>query len=262
MLSEEPDRILQKLIEEFTLNLNNRKKSDTNEKIIIIVMSIVMATSKKNVLSMLIQHLITIYASYSHNNVKIVDLEIVHTQLIAIIHTCVLALTKYSVDNDLRRKVIDLIDAHIRIYGVDSEGINLISAAAISFKSDFFKDHFEKYWRVINDGLMQIEQKPVFKAALQCISDISRSNEQTVAQKVSPVFRQLIQYVQSNIDRELKTEILRCFGDLSLALKDHGEMFVDTLISISNECFEAVYRYSSTPSLTQTAKTSATTWRS
>lgn len=133
-----------------------------------------------------------------------------------------LALTKYSVDNDLRRKVIDLIDAHIRIYGVDSEGINLISAAAISFKSDFFKDHFEKYWRVINDGLMQIEQKPVFKAALQCISDISRSNEQTVAKKVSPVFSQLIQYVQSNIDRELKTEILRCFGDLSLALKDHG----------------------------------------
>lgn len=37
-------------------------------------MSIVMATSKKNVLAMLIQHLITIYASYSHNNVKIVDL--------------------------------------------------------------------------------------------------------------------------------------------------------------------------------------------
>lgn len=139
-------------------------------------MSIVMATVKKDVLAMLIQHLISIYASYTNNHVKIVDLEIVHTQLIALIHTCVLALAKYSVDNGLRRKVIDLIDAHINIYGVEAEGINLISAAAICFKAEFFKDHFEKYWKVINDGLMQVDQKTVFKAALQCISDISRSN--------------------------------------------------------------------------------------
>lgn len=84
---------------------------------------------------------------------------------------------------------------------------------------------------------MQIDQKPVFKAALQCISDIARSNDFKLYNKLTPVFNQLIQYVHGNIDRELKTEILRCFGDLSLGLKDHGEIFVDTLISISNECF-------------------------
>lgn len=77
-----------------------------------------MATNKKTVLAMLIQHLISLYAGYTNNQVKIVDLEIVHAQLIALIHTCVLALSKYTVDNDLRRKVIDLIDAHINIYGV------------------------------------------------------------------------------------------------------------------------------------------------
>lgn len=75
---------------------------------------------------------------------------------------------------------------------------------------------------MIEDGLLQIDQKPVFKAALQCISDISRSNEFKMFNKVTPVFIQLIRYVQSNIDRDLKTEILRCFGDLSLGLKDYG----------------------------------------
>lgn len=139
-------------------------------------MNIVMATGKKNVLYMLIQHLIALYASYASSPVKINDLEIVHTQLIAIIHTSVLALTKYSVDIDTRRKVIDLIDAHINIYGVEAEGINLISAAAISFKSEFFREYFERYWKVINDGLMQIDQKLAFKATLNCISDIARSN--------------------------------------------------------------------------------------
>lgn len=101
-----------------------------------------MATTRKNVLGMLIQHLISLYASYTNSNVKIIDLEIVHIQLIALIHTCVLALAKYTIDNDLRRKVVDLIDAHINIYGVESEGINLISAAAICFKQTFIQDHF------------------------------------------------------------------------------------------------------------------------
>lgn len=105
-------------------------------------MNIVMATTQKNVLGMLIQHLISLYASYTNNNIKIIDLEIVHTQLIALIHTCVLALSKYTVDGDMRRKVVDLIDAHINIYGVESEGINLISAAGICFKKDFIQDQF------------------------------------------------------------------------------------------------------------------------
>ena len=62
------------------------------------------------------------------------------------------------------------------IHGVEQEGINMISAIAISFKREFLQEHFEKYWNYIMQGLEMVEQKGVFKATLACISDISRNH--------------------------------------------------------------------------------------
>lgn len=50
--------------------------------------------------------------------------------------------------------------------------------------------------------------------------------------------------MQKPIDRELKTDILKCFGDLALGLKRYTENYLDTIIEITENCFEAVYTFS------------------
>jgi uncharacterized membrane protein YjdF len=100
-------------------------------------MNIIMATNKKTVLVMLINHLISLYLQYS--SAKINDKEIVLSQIIAIVHTCVLSLSKFAVDNELKNKIYELIDLHINIYGVEQEGINMISAVAICFRKEFLQ---------------------------------------------------------------------------------------------------------------------------
>jgi hypothetical protein len=43
-------------------------------------------------------------------------------------------LAKFTIPNILREKIYDIIDSHIRINGIEAEGINMISGAAICFK--------------------------------------------------------------------------------------------------------------------------------
>jgi hypothetical protein len=84
-----------------------------------------------------------------------------------------------------------------------------------------------------------VEQKLVFKAALNCIADIARCEESRAMQaKLAPVFEKLVKLMHNNtIDREIKINILDCFGDLSIGLKAYDDNFVNTLINICNECF-------------------------
>jgi len=37
---------------------------------------------------------------------------------------------------------------------------------------------------------------------------------------------------QQNIDSDIKTEILKCFGDLSLGLKSQTEPYLETILEI------------------------------
>lgn len=214
----EPDAILQRLIVIFTENLNRNANKEANEKIIGIIMNIVMTTKKRAVIFMLLSHLAGLYTHYS--NAKIRDQEIVLSQILTIVHTTVLAMAKFPTDSELRRKVYDLLDLHIRIHGVEVEGIHLIGAIALCFKREFLQDQFEKHWSVVIQGLEMIDQKPTFRSALTCIQDISRNNEHRLVGKLTPVFLKLIEYMHQNIEKELKTEILRCFGDLTLGLKN------------------------------------------
>lgn len=79
-------------------------------------MNIIMATNKKSVVEMLLTHLISLYQQYSKTNVR--DKEIVLGQILAIVHTSVLAMVKFPVDPQLKRKVYELLDLHINIHGV------------------------------------------------------------------------------------------------------------------------------------------------
>jgi hypothetical protein len=80
-------------------------------------MNIVMATKKITVIEMLIYHLIKMYFQY--NRMMIRDQEIIHCQILVIIHTCVFAMINYPVDNDLKPKIFELLDVHIHTHGIE-----------------------------------------------------------------------------------------------------------------------------------------------
>ena len=105
-------------------------------------------------------------------------------------------------------------------------------------------EQFDKYWNVVMQGLEMIEQKPIFRGALTCIQDIARNNEHRIIGKLTTVFQKLIQYMHNSIERELKTEILRCFGDLTLGLKSYAEMYVENILKICDDCCAAVQKLS------------------
>lgn len=216
-IATDPKAYLTELVGMFLQSIENASNKDSTEKVIIIIMNIIISTSNIPIVNELISHLISQYHHFSR--LHIADKNIVLEQLISLIHTCLLAISKSSMPKpQLKDQVFDLIDQHIRVYGVEPEGINMISAASGCFKKDF-KDRIGNYWDNIMHALGQVDQKPLFKTTLTCISDIARNHEQHVADKIIKVFNILVEYMQKNIDRDLKTEILKCFGDLALGLK-------------------------------------------
>lgn len=40
----------------------------------------------------------------------------------------------------------------------------------------------------------------------------------------------LIDYMQQSIERDLKTKILMCFGDLALGVRKYCDPYIDTLL--------------------------------
>lgn len=137
-------------------------------------MNIIMMTNKRQVIVMLLNHLISQYMHYS--KIKMRDQEIILNQILAIIHTSVLAMAKFPVDIDQKRKIYDLLDQHVNMFGVEVEGIHLIGAIALCYKKEFLFDQFEKYWNIVLQGLEMIDQKQTFKGALTCLQDIARNN--------------------------------------------------------------------------------------
>jgi hypothetical protein len=115
------------------------------------MMNVLMATGKKNVIVMLTTHLIGLYQDSAKANLA--DRGIVLGQIITVIHTCLLSLSKFSIQYDLKHRIYDLIDLHLRVNGIEQEGINMISALSISFKREFLQDQLHKYWAVVMQGL-------------------------------------------------------------------------------------------------------------
>ena len=108
----------------------------------------------------------------------------------------------------------------------------MISAAASCYKKDF-RTKIDQLWGYILTGLDMVDQKLLFKATLSCLSDIARNHEHYIAQKLNFVFSKLVDIMRhQNIDRDIKTEILKCFGDLSLGLKTQTEPYLDTILEI------------------------------
>ena len=96
--------------------------------------------------------------------------------------------------------IFQLINEHIKAYGIEAEGINLISAASSCFKRDF-RNRVEEYWERIIECLNQVKQRPLFKATLTCIADIARNQESHINQRISMVFSRLMDIMKSDVDR-------------------------------------------------------------
>ena len=136
-----------------------------------------------------------------------------------------------------------IVDNHIRAYGAETESINMISAVSVCFKKEF-REKVDFYWNYILKGLQNYDQKLIFKATLTCIGDLARNQEQHITEKILEIFEVLLRMMRENLDKDVKTEILKGFGDLALGLKKNTEKFLDPLLEITSSCFDAVYKYS------------------
>lgn len=137
-------------------------------------MNIVMFTDQVKIINQLVQHLIMQYKHYIAINIR--DKHIVLEHIVTVLHTCLLALSKSIIPNVQHMKhIFDLIDTHLQTFGIENEGLNMISAANSCFKSEV-KHTLNKYWDTILAGLSLIDQKGTFRAALTCISDFARVN--------------------------------------------------------------------------------------
>ena len=168
---------------------------------------------------------------------RVHDQNIILEQIITILHTCLLAMSKFHIPaNDLDR-FVRLIDTHIRTQGVEPEGINLICAMATCYKKEFSYS-MQNYWNFVLQGLEMVDQKNTFKAAIACVADVARIMGRDVMEHTQMIMNKMVNYMHNiGIDRELKSEIMKCFGDLFLGVKGYGEGFVQTVIDISDKCF-------------------------
>lgn len=202
-LAAEPDEVLREMVRIFKQNLAIDSGKESNEKIIASMMNILMGTSKRPVLVMLLAHMLDVYSEFVQ--AKINDQQIVLAQVITIIHTCLLSLSKFPIErdikNELKQKLYELVDLHLQISGIEQEGINMISGFAILYKKDFLNEQLDKYWPFVMDGMNSVEQKATFKAALNCVADIARCDETRVISKLSPIFQQLVAVMHQSTDR-------------------------------------------------------------
>lgn len=74
--------------------------------------------------------------------------------IVALIHTSVMALENKVPKRELITQLHKLLNVHLDRFGVEDEGLNLLSVMAISFSTDF--QNREQYWDKILKGLSQI----------------------------------------------------------------------------------------------------------
>lgn len=153
---------------------SNPGDRELNEKVIVIMMNIVMNTNSIPIVQELFKYLHGLYIQYSKK--AIADKQIVLDEILGLSHTCLLAIGRTAIPKpEFKDMVFYLIDEHIKHYGIETEVINLISAAASCYKKDF-RVRMDQLWSHILMGLEMVDQKILFKATLSCLSDIARNH--------------------------------------------------------------------------------------
>ena len=143
------------------------------------MMNIIMSTTNIPIVQELLKYLGGLYQSFSKK--AIADKQIVLDEIIGLTHTCLLAIGKTAIPKpEFKDLVFNLIDQHIKCFGIETEVMNLISAAACCYKKDF-RAKIDQLWGNILMGLEMPNQKLLFKATLSCLSDIARNHDRFIA---------------------------------------------------------------------------------
>ena len=98
-------------------------------------------------------------------------------------------------------KLCMVIDSNIRRFGVEEEGINLISSMVVSFNNNFSRAA-DRYWPHVMHGLENIQKEKTFKASLQAVGDYSRVYQEAFVDRIHDIMGRLLVLVkQANITR-------------------------------------------------------------
>ena len=85
---------------------------------------------------------------------NLVDVDLRLMSIVALIHTSVMALESKGPKRELISQLHKLLNVHLERFGVEDEGLNLLSVMAVSFSTDFKSR--DQYWDKILQGLNQI----------------------------------------------------------------------------------------------------------
>lgn len=88
-------------------------------------------------------------------------------------------------------RICELIDFHIKNFGVEQEGISLLGAVSTTFNKQF-EGRIPRYWQYLEVGLQNSNDLPTYKAALACVGDFARVMETNFYNYAAPVMRNLL----------------------------------------------------------------------
>jgi hypothetical protein len=141
-------------------------------------------------------------------------------------------------------KLCNLIDYHIKNFGVKPEGLSMIGAMATTFDKAF-ESRASKYWETaVVIGLQKVNEMATFKAALVCAGDFAIMMEGYSEKHASQFIQQIMVYIQKNFDRDIKLSIINCMDRLILSIQDFANSFADQIIEICDMSFAAVEKMS------------------
>jgi hypothetical protein len=96
-------------------------------------------------------------------------------------------------------------------------------------------------------GFESVNDIATFKAALSCIGDFARMSETDFLNHSGDIMGRLLKQIKNSMDREVKINIISCMGDLTLSMQEYAETFLDEIMDICQECFQAIYEITSNP---------------
>jgi importin subunit beta-1 len=159
--------------------------------------------------------------------------------ILSTIQACVLGL-QGKIDSNLAQEIYQLV---IQIFQndtkINSQGLHIISALAISIGPEFkkFLPSFSPYLIL---ALNNINEPDILKAAIGNISDICRVCEHEFEGFLTQILPSLLTSLSNhNFDKHIKLNIFSCIGDISLGSPKVLIPYFENVLSIYDSAFQA-----------------------
>lgn len=184
-----------KLAERYLQNFDGDNK-EYLQKVVIIIMNCLIKIKNREVVTQMTEFLIGQYYLYL-GQPNLIDVDLRLMSIVALIHTSVMALENSIPKYELVAQLHKLLNVHLERFGVEEEGLNLLSVMAISLSRDF--QNRDQYWDKISQGLNQIGEPKIFKTALCCVGDFSRVYGDEFKERELSVLKKLLKLIHDNL---------------------------------------------------------------